>query len=151
MDPGFNIKTLGYKSLKKRIKKNEGFSLKPYKDQLGFFTIGYGHLILSNEKHLKEKKTSKADLEKIFTNDFNKAVKDYRKMLRPFSSNIKESELLIEMVFQIGACGVLKFKKMLHHMEKGNKHLTSFEMMNSLWYKQTPNRVKNLITVFLKK
>jgi len=45
---------LGYYNLKKRIKLNEGFSSKPYKDQLGYLTIGYGHLILSNEKMNKE-------------------------------------------------------------------------------------------------
>ena len=139
-----------YQSLKKRIKKNEGFSRKPYKDQLGFLTIGFGHLVLSNEKHLLNKKINKKELEKIFINDFNKALNDYNIFLKPFSSNIKESELLIEMVFQIGIEGVLKFKKLLFNLNKGNKHLVCFEMMNSLWYKQTPHRVKNLITIFIK-
>ena len=54
------------------------------------------------------------------------------------------------MVFQIGIEGVLKFKKLLHNMIKGNKYLVCFEIMNSLWYKQTPSRVKNLVSVFLK-
>ena len=139
-----------YQSLKKRIKKNEGFSRKPYKDQLGFFTIGFGHLVLSNEKHLLNKKINKKELEKIFINDFNKALNDFNNFLKPLSSNIKESELLIEMVFQIGIEGVLKFKKLLFNLNKGNKHLVCFEMMNSLWYKQTPHRVKNLITIFIK-
>jgi len=139
-----------YQSLIKRIKKNEGFSRKPYKDQLGFFTIGFGHLVLSNEKHLLNKKINKKELEKIFINDFNKALNDFNNFLKPLSSNIKESELLIEMVFQIGIEGVLKFKKLLFNLNKGNKHLVCFEMMNSLWYKQTPHRVKNLITIFIK-
>ena len=139
-----------YQNLKKRIKKNEGFSRKPYKDQLGFLTIGFGHLVLSNEKHLLNKKINKKELEKIFINDFNKALNDFNNFLKPLSSNIKESELLIEMVFQIGIEGVLKFKKLLFNLNKGNKHLVCFEMMNSLWYKQTPHRVKNLITIFIK-
>ena len=139
-----------YQSLIKRIKKNEGFSRKPYKDQLGFLTIGFGHLVLSNEKHLLNKKINKKELEKIFINDFNKALNDYNIFLKPLSSNIKESELLIEMVFQIGIGGVLKFKRLLFNLNKGNKHLVCFEMMNSLWYKQTPHRVKNLITIFIK-
>ena len=61
---------LRYLSLIKRIKKNEGFSSTPYKDQLGFLTIGYGHLILPNEKHLAENKISKHKLERIFIQDF---------------------------------------------------------------------------------
>ena len=73
---------MGYKKLKKIIKKNEGYSSKPYKDQLGFLTIGYGHLILSSEKKLIQKNISKKQLEKIFTKDFNKALSDFNKHLR---------------------------------------------------------------------
>tara|TARA_Y100000768_G_C23906029_1_gene647575 strand:+ start:236 stop:406 length:171 start_codon:yes stop_codon:yes gene_type:complete len=54
------------------------------------------------------------------------------------------------MVFQLGIKGCLKFKNLLKNMRKGNKHLVCFEMMNSLWYKQTPYRVKNLVKNFLK-
>ena len=141
---------MNYKNLKTRIKKNEGFSLKPYKDQLGFYTIGFGHLILSNEKHLLKKKINKTELEKIFIKDFNKALKDFNIFLKPLSFYKRDSELLIEMVFQIGISRVVKFKKLLHNMNRGNPHLVCFEMMNSLWYKQTPNRVKNLVSVLLK-
>ena len=150
LDPDFNLKNLIYQNLKKRIKKNEGFSRKPYKDKLGFLTIGFGHVILSNEKHLLNKKTNKTELEKVFINDFNKALNDFNVFLKPLSSNTKESELLIEMVFQIGIERVLKFKKLLLNLTKGNKYLVCFEMMNSIQYKQTPHRVKNLITIFIK-
>ena len=142
---------MNYLKLKKRIKKNEGFSNKAYKDQLGFLTIGYGHLILSNEKHLLEREINKTELEKIFLKDFNIALSAFNSFLKPFTKKTKDSELLIEMVFQMGYKGVLKFKKLLNHMRRGNKHLTCFEMMNSLWYKQTPSRVKALIKVFLEK
>ena len=140
---------MGYQNLKKRIKKNEGFSFKPYRDQLGFLTIGYGHLILSNEKELTKIKKTKTELEKIFLKDFKNAVSDFNKFLSRYPNNKKDKDLLIEMVFQIGAPGVLKFKKLLTHMRKKDKYLVCFEMMNSLWYNQTPNRVKKLIKVFL--
>ena len=149
MDINYNVINLNYQNLKKRIKKNEGFSLTPYKDQLGFLTIGFGHLILSNEKHLT-KKINKAELEKIFLDDFSIALSGFEIFLKHFSCNKKDTELLIEMVFQIGVTGVLKFKKLLQEMNKGNKYLVCFEMMNSLWYKQTSKRVKKLITIFLK-
>ena len=67
MDTGLYIKDLSYQKLKNRIKKHEGFSPTPYKDQLGYLTIGFGHLILNSEKHLIKKKTKKEELEKIFT------------------------------------------------------------------------------------
>ena len=139
-----------YTELKKRIKKNEGFSLTPYKDQLGYLTIGYGHLILPSETNLIKNKTSKSQLKEIFIKDFNRALSDYKKLIKQKNHNKKDEELLIEMVFQMGANRVLMFKKLLLNMRKNNKHLVCFEMMNSLWYNQTPNRVKNLIKVFLK-
>ena len=138
-----------YHKLIKRIKENEGFSTKPYKDQLGFLTIGYGHLILPNEKQLTKNQTNRSQLKKIFTKDFEAALRDYKKHLKQKTYNIKYEELLIEMVFQLGIKKVLMFKKLLSNLKKNNKHLVCFEMMNSLWYTQTPNRVKNLIKIFL--
>ena len=139
-----------YRELKKRIKKNEGFSLKPYKDQLGYLTIGYGHLILPNETYLLKNKTNKLQLNSIFDQDFERALGDYKRFIKQKYHNRKDKELLIEMTYQMGAKRVLKFKKLISNMQKNKKHLVCFEMMDSLWYTQTPNRVKNLIRAFLK-
>lgn len=141
---------MNYRELKKRIKKNEGYSLKPYKDQLGHLTIGYGHLILPNETYLLKTKTNKAQLNSIFNQDFERALMDYKQLIKQKNHNRKDKELLIEMVYQMGAKRVLKFKKLISNMKKNKKHLVCFEMMDSLWYTQTPNRVKNLIRAFLK-
>ena len=72
-----------------------------------------------------------------------------KKTITPLTSNKKETELLIEMVFQLGIKGCLKFKHLRRNLRKGNKHLVCFEMMDSLWYKQTTHRVKTLIKNFL--
>jgi len=140
---------LGYHNLKERIKSNEGFSSKPYKDQLGYLTIGYGHLILPNENILLKKQIHKKELEEIFEKDFKKALSNFNNAFKSFTLKEKESELLIEMIFQLGIKGCLKFKNLIKNIKKGNKHLVCFDMMDSLWYKQTPNRVKNLIKTFL--
>ena len=140
---------MGYHNLKERIKSNEGFSSKPYKDQLGYLTIGYGHLILPNENILLKKQIHKKELEEIFEKDFNKALSKFNNTFKSFTLNEKESDLLIEMIFQLGIKGCLKFKNLLRNLRKGNKHLVCFEMMDSLWYKQTPYRVKTLIKIFL--
>ena len=141
---------MNYRQLKKRIKRNEGFSLKPYKDQLGYLTIGYGHLILPNETYLLKNKTNKLQLNSIFDQDFERALGDYKRFIKQKHHNRKDQELLIEMTYQMGAKRVLKFKKLISNMQKNKKHLVCFEMMDSLWYTQTPNRVKNLIRAFLK-
>ena len=141
---------MAYKSLKTRIKKNEGFSIKPYKDKLGNLTIGYGHLIKKNEVYLKNKNQTHQYLLDLFQKDFKKAVDAYNKNFFKYNFNKKEERLLIEMIFQLGIKNVLKFKKMISNLKSKNKYLTAFEMMNSLWYKQTPKRVEILIKDYLK-
>ena len=141
---------MAYKSLKTRIKKNEGFSIKPYKDKLGNLTIGYGHLIKKNEVYLKNKNQTHQYLLDLFQKDFKKTVDAYNTNFFKYNFNKKEERLLIEMIFQLGIKNVLKFKKMISNLKSKNKYLTAFEMMNSLWYKQTPKRVEILIKDYLK-
>ena len=139
------------KSLKLRIKKNEGYSNKPYKDQLGFYTIGYGHLIKPNEEKYFYNKYKKNHFETLFITDFEKSNNEYKKLFNKKKYNSKEKDLLIEMLFQLGPKGVMGFKKMLFYLDKKQKYMTCLEMMNSLWYKQTPKRVEDLIKNFTKK
>ncbi len=138
-----------FTNLKKRIKKNEGYSNKPYKDQLGFYTIGYGHLIRNSEKKYFKKNFNKEHFAKIFEIDFNKSLKQYNKMFSQKKYTKNEKELLIEMLFQLGLKGVSKFKKMLFHLDNKERYMVCLEMMDSLWYEQTPKRVENLIFNFI--
>lgn len=142
---------MGYQSLKKRIKKNEGFFLKPYKDQLGNPTIGYGHLIKKNEKIYFSKKFKKTHFSKLFEKDFMLALQSFSINLKKFSSSNRDKELFIEMAFQMGIKKVLKFKKLIQHVKNKKKYLAALEMMDSLWYHQTPKRVENLIKNYLYK
>jgi len=142
---------LSFKKLKDRIKKNEGYSDKPYKDQLGFYTIGYGHLIKEKENNYYIKKYNKDHFKKLFEADFKKAQDQYQKNFFKKYHTISEKELLIEMLFQLGKNGVSKFKKMLYFLNKKEKFMASLEMLDSLWYLQTPERVKNLIKNYTKK
>ncbi len=136
---------MSLEKLKSRIKNNEGYSNKAYKDQLGYYTIGYGHLIKKNETRYLKGTYSKEFLTNIFEIDFKKALENYRKFFYKKNHNNKDRDLLVEMIFQLGLNGVLKFKKLLFYLNKKQIYMTCFEMMNSLWYKQTPKRVENLI------
>jgi lysozyme len=142
---------LNFKNLKSRIKKNEGYSNKPYRDQLGFYTIGYGHLIKKKEDRYFHKTFSKKYFENIFELDFKKSVEDYYKNFNKKKHKQNEKELLIEMIYQLGIKNVVKFKRLHLNLEKKQKYMVCLEMIDSLWYKQTPKRVENLIKNFIKK
>ena len=139
-----------YTKLKNRIKKNEGFSLKPYKDQLGLYTIGYGHLIKKNEKKFFYKEFKKAYFEDLFEKDFLLSVVDYKNNFKNPNYKKNTEELIIEMIFQMGLKNVLKFKKMIKHINNRHNYLACLEMLDSLWYKQTPKRVEDLIKNYLR-
>ena len=93
---------------------------------------------VNHEKILFTKKF----LNELFEKDFNNALLQYNKIFRHKNHSIKEKELLIEMTYQLGPRGVLGFKKMIYHIDKRNKYMACLEMMQSLWYKQTPQRTK---------
>ena len=61
----------------------------------------------------------------------------------------KFQEVLIEMIFQLGIKKTLKFKNFNFYLKNSQPYLAALEMINSLWYLQTPKRVDNLIKILL--
>ena len=59
-----------YDDLKEQIKHHEGYRDTVYKDSLGFATIGYGHLVRSNDPYEEGKTYSKEQLTDQFNDDF---------------------------------------------------------------------------------
>ena len=60
--------------------------------------------------------------------------------------NIDETarNIVVEMVYQMGAFGVSKFKGMLKALSEKDYKRASYEMLDSLWARQTPNRAKRM-------
>ena len=139
-----------YLALKKRIKKNEGFSCVAYSDSLGFNSIGYGHLIKGSEKELLYSSFPKKFLLNLFYIDFKKALTDYERFYKKQNHQQHVAEVLIEMIFQIGINKQKKFIKMNKYIKNNHLFMAALEMKNSLWYIQTPKRVDGLINILLK-
>ena len=136
-----------YTDLMERIKKHEGFVPKIYKDSLGFATIGYGHLVLPEEQWEEGKEYSKEQLEHVFKTDFNNALAHANSLMDGMDLDDKAREVIIEMVFQLGVGGVGKFKKMWEALRNKDYGEASFQMLDSRWAKQTPNRAESLSKV----
>ena len=97
------------KKLSYRIKKNEGFSNIVYNDILGNQTIGYGHLVKKNEKFKKNKKYKKFFLNNIIKKELNKAIIIYNEIFKEFVFPPNVTEVLIEMIFQLGKKKIFEF------------------------------------------
>ena len=126
--------------LKARIKKHEGFVPKIYRDSLGYATIGYGHLCVEPEQWDDNKEYTKEELENVFSKDFNEAHKNAEHLIGERNINYVAKEVIIEMVFQLGIGGVGKFKNMWKALDGEDYGEASFQMLDSLWAKQTPAR-----------
>ena len=126
------------------VKKHEGYRNKVYLDTLGKRTVGVGHLCVEDfwedDKEYEEK-----FLMEILQKDLQQAIRGARSLMEDHGCvDIDEQaeEILIEMVFQLGMTGVSKFKNMWKALAELNYVGASYEMLDSRWAKQTPNRAK---------
>jgi lysozyme len=125
-----------------RIKRHEGLRLHPYVDTMGNISIGFG-------RNLDAVGISKAEAEMMLHKDIETAANHYYELPETIKSNCNEvrKEVIIEMIFQLGFVGTLKFRKMLKAIEANNFEGAANEMLDSRWARQTPNRCHELALV----
>ncbi len=121
-----------------QIKSHEGLRLKPYKCTEGKLTIGYGRC-------LDTRGITKYEAELLLTHDVAEIIEQLSCALS-FWRLLEEPRkaVLVNMAFNIGVHGLLKFKKTLSLIESGDYSSASIEMMDSKWAKQVPNRALDL-------
>jgi len=132
--------------LMESVKQHEGYRNKVYLDTLGKRTVGVGHLC-TEDWWEDDKEYEEEFLMKILEEDLQEAIEGASTlMLQHDCSDIDEKahEILIEMVFQLGMTGVSKFKNMWKALSEHNYTGASYEMLDSKWAKQTPNRAKSM-------
>ena len=126
------------------VKKHEGYRNKVYLDTLGKRTVGVGHLCVEDFWE-DDKEYDEKFLLEILEKDLGQAIIGARELMMEHGCmdiNEKAEEILIEMVFQLGKTGVSKFKNMWKALSELNYVGASYEMLDSRWAKQTPNRAK---------
>lgn len=135
------------------IKENEGFVDHVYKDHLGNDTIGYGFLVSALQDDELElnggftQPMSKEVANKILDLKLKK-LKDSVFRLLPWleakPKNIQEA--IIEMAYQLGTAKMMTFRNTLGYIKNSNYEQAIINLRASLWYRQTPKRVLNLIS-----
>lgn len=130
--------------LKYRIKEHEGFRDTVYYDHLGNATVGWGHLVTSEDNFTSGVTYPEEILEQVFEKDFAKAKEGADELCRDLTINYIARGVIIEMCFQLGKTGVSKFKKMFAALQTEDYTTASEEMLDSKWFEQTPVRAKSL-------
>ena len=125
-------------SLLGEIKKHEGFKSRVYKCTEGYDTIGYGFAI-------KDLEMDEDIAELILMRKIDKLQQRIMANLEWWADSPAEiKDVVTNMCYQLGLSGFLKFKKTIYLLETEQYEEASFEMLNSLWAKQTPNRAREL-------
>ena len=120
------------------IKAHEGYEPMVYQCTKGHDTIGVGFKV--DDLFLSEKV---CDL--ILEEKLNDLIPRIERKLSWFRYTQDEVKLVIvNMCYQMGLSGVLKFKRALAAMEIKNWDLAATEMLDSLWARQTSRRANEL-------
>lgn len=123
--------------LKKLLLKHEGVRQFPYICSAGFSTIGIG-------RNLDTVGISKEEAEYLLENDI-KRVAESLENLREYKSLSQVRKMaLIDMTFNLGFVGVLKFVKMWEAIKVRDYDTAAAEMLDSKWATQVGNRARDL-------
>lgn len=129
-------------NLAKQLTIDEGVVSTAYKDSLGLLTIGIGRLI---DPKVPGSGLRPDEIEYLFNNDLNDRIETLAKSI-PWILDLDEARqgVLLNMSFQLGVSGLLKFKNTLELIRTGKYVEAATAMLQSLWAKQTPKRAVRL-------
>jgi GH24 family phage-related lysozyme (muramidase) len=140
-------------NIEKMLTSDEGKRLKVYICTGGYKTVGIGHnLDADRALHILERELqlgdyiTESECTALFKYDLDKVKAGIVKKI-PFFIRLHEyhQAMLINMTFQMGLKGLLKFKNMLHGLEEGDIYLVSSSIRSSLYYEQTKNRAMRML------
>lgn len=114
-----------------------------YKDSEGYDTIGYGHLVLNSEREKFKNGITPMDADLLLACDIDRTKRDVATLGLSLPKDWED--FMIIMTFQLGLGGVKKFKKMIAALKVQNWKEAINQAKDSLWYRQTPNRLNDMI------
>lgn len=138
--------------LLEQLKKHEGFRAQVYQCTAGHNTVGYGYNLDANPLKL-----TPFEISEIKKNGIKEATANY--LLLRMISRIEEKldelnwfqsldearrSVLINMAYNLGIAGVLKFKSMIEEIKRQNWQKAAEQMIDSAWAKQVGNRAREL-------
>lgn len=122
------------RSLTEQLVRHEGLKLTPYFCTANKLTIGVG-------RNLEANGISKAEAMFMLENDIVKVMNDLDEHL-PWWKELStvRQHVLIDMAFNMGIFGLLKFQKTLQAIKEERYADAAAEMLDSKWSKQVGHR-----------
>lgn len=128
----------GHLKLKSLLINDEGYKQFPYTDTTGHLSVGIG-------RNLVDRGISFLEAVTLLENDISYVIERLTSLL-PYFNDLDEMRqiVLINMCFNLGVQGLLKFEKMLEFCKNNDFEKASEEILDSEAAEQNPNRYKRL-------
>lgn len=113
-----------------------------YKDHLGFWTLGIGRLVDAR----KGGGLTDEEAAYLLSNDIERTHAELLRRMPCYArlSQVRQRAIL-NMAFQMGVDGVLKFKKMIAALDRGAYAAAAAEALDSKWAREdTPDRARRV-------
>lgn len=124
------------------LKRHEGLVLKPYRDTVGVWTIGYGH---TKNVTKETKPITQREAEDLLLRDIAGAIADVVRIFPTFNQlDYTRKTVLANMAFNLGAVKLAEFKNTLELIRLGRYQEAAIAMLQSRWAKQVKGRATEL-------
>ena len=123
------------------LKRDEGWSPYAYQDHLGFWTIGIGFLVDKRKGVGLPLPVAEHWLAYLL----DKIEADLNARLPWWKTQPEDvKDALLNMAYQLGVDGLLKFTRTLATIKAGDRKLAAEQALESKWAKQTPARARRV-------
>lgn len=131
------------------IKKHEGVRTRPYKDSLGLWTVGVGHLIGDGKTLPPEwnREFTMEEIDALFAKDYEKHKKQAEAGPGYDKANEKGRGALIDLAFNMGGAWYKKFKNASAALASGDFSKAAEELTDSQWFKQVKGRAQTVVAM----
>ena len=125
-------------NIREQLIRDEGMRLKAYRDTQGLLTIGVG-------RNLDAVGLYPDEVDYLLDNDLRR-VQEQVLIALPWTVSLDEARfgVLLNMCFNLGLRGLLKFREMLSAVETGDWTTAAVEMLDSDWAGQVGQRAERL-------
>ena len=131
------------------LKRDEGVKNEVYLDHLGLPTCGIGHLITEwDTEYNAEVGTPVVEerVNELFEKDLATTIDECRLIYNDFDVlPVKVQHIVANMMFNMGRPRLSRFHKMKKAVDNRDWFEAAYQMTDSKWYKQVPNRAMRLV------
>ena len=131
------------------LKRDEGVKYEIYLDHLSLPTCGIGHLITEwDNEYGQEVGTPVAEerVNELFEKDLATTVDECKLIYNDFDDlPVKAQHIIANMMFNMGRPRLSRFHNMKKAVDNFYRQKAAYEMTDSKWAKQVPNRAMRLV------